>query len=138
MLENIEPGQIVEFIGRTSTALEQAHTKLAAYAVVDQQRADVLALIPDAVQAMLDNKRIDPEQKTAAIAALQDPVRALQILIKVAAHRNAEEKAQTIGRPVDSQFGKTGSVTPLGAPRGDTVRGSDALIFERFLGLNIA
>lgn len=71
-------------------------------AMLEEKKAQdnkIAALVPQAVESLLANERIEPGQKEAAALALQDPVRALEILIKVAYHRNQTEKAK-IGSPV--------------------------------------
>ncbi len=56
-------------------------------------------LIPLAVQALLENERIEPHEKEAAAQVLQDPTKVLEILIRTAQHRNDNERP-SLGTPV--------------------------------------
>jgi hypothetical protein len=47
----------------------------------------------------VDNERIEAHQKEALAAALQDPVRAMELVIKLASHKNAAEMSR-LGTPV--------------------------------------
>jgi len=93
-----------------TAALVQAQTS---------QEEKVAKLIPLAVQALLDNERIEPTQKEAAVAALKDPARVLEILIKTAHHRSRTEQSH-LGHPVDPKTkqgsSKNGSASSNGKP----------------------
>jgi hypothetical protein len=54
-----------------------------------------------AVDALVKNDRITEGQKAQAAELLRDPVQALDLMAKVAAHRNAEELGN-LGTPVDN------------------------------------
>jgi hypothetical protein len=89
------PEKVVDYIGFSSAALEKAAAQLQH---VDQQRQKVAALIPAAVDALISGERIDENQRAKAAEALRDPVKVLEILTKVAVHRNTTER--TLGQPV--------------------------------------
>jgi hypothetical protein len=89
------PEKVVEYIGYSSAALEKAAADIAAR---EAQQTKVAELIPTAVDALVSGERIDEEQREKAAEALADPVRCLEILTKVAVHRNASERA--LGQPV--------------------------------------
>lgn len=64
----------------------------------EAQENSVNKLIPLAVNALLENERIEAHEKEAAAQILRDPVKVLEILIKTARHRNDAERAQ-LGKP---------------------------------------
>lgn len=128
--------KIVDYIGFSDAAMTKAA------AVIDTQRSQaekVAALIPTAVQTCVENERIEPHQKEALAKALQDPVRAVELVIKLAAHKNAAEVAR-IGTPVAST--KTAGYDPAGSltsgyvgARDGRLKQSDINLFTK-LGLN--
>lgn len=85
------PEKVVEYVGYTGAVIEKA---AAQENRLKAQRAKVAALIPAAVNALVANGRIREDQCTKAAEALADPVQALELLTKVAAHRTADELAQ--------------------------------------------
>jgi hypothetical protein len=89
------PEKVIEYIGYSSAALEKAAQDMAAR---EAQKTKVAELIPAAVDALVSGERIDEDQREKAAAALADPVKVLEILTKVAVHRNASERA--LGQPV--------------------------------------
>lgn len=95
------PEKVIEHIGYSSAALEKAAAEKAAW---EAQQQKVAALIPAAVDALVSGERIEEDQRQKAAEALRDPVKALEILTKVAVHRNASERA--LGQPVAGD-GKT-------------------------------
>ncbi len=117
------PQKVVEYIGYSSAALEKAAQELSQ---VDAQRQKVAALIPKAVEACLAHERIEPSEKQALAAALTDPVKALELLTKLAGHRNPAEQA-ALGAPTATvkAAGHTGR-------RAEPLRASDAKLFTDF------
>lgn len=89
------PEKVIEHIGYSSAGLQKAAAALAAQEAQQQKAA---GLIPAAVDALVSGERIDEDQREKAAAALADPVKCLEILTKVAVHRNASERA--LGQPV--------------------------------------
>lgn len=89
------PEKVIEYIGYSSAALEKA---AAHEQRIKQQREKVAALIPAAVDALVAGERIEEDQREKAAAMLADPVQALEILTKVAVHRNTSERP--LGQPV--------------------------------------
>ena len=89
------PEKMLDYIMVTDTIMQKT-----AALVTEKEAQDkkITKLIPAAVQALLDNERIEPHQKEAAAKALKDPSKVLEILIKTAAHRNDAERAQ-LGKP---------------------------------------
>lgn len=127
---------MVDYIGYSDAAM----TKAAAVIKEREEQAEKLAhLIPEAVKACLANERIEPHQKEALAKALENPVRAVELVIKLAAHKNAAEMAR-LGTPVAST--KTAGYDPstsltsgyVGA-RDGKLKDSDVRLF-RGLGLN--
>ena len=92
------PEKVLDFIGYSTAALEKADAMLQSH---EKQAADCAALIPTAVAALVDHERIREDQREKAAELLKDPVKTLQLLIKVAGHRNAQELAH-LGTGVDS------------------------------------
>lgn len=84
------PEKVIEYIGYSSAALEKA-AELKRQG--DEQQQKIAALIPAAVDALVSGERIDESQREKAAEVLKDPVKALEMLTKVAIHRNASEQA---------------------------------------------
>jgi len=120
--------KLVEYISVTNAAMEKA---AAVHDRMEKQAAAIEALLPTCVQALLDNERIEPHQEKQAMQALRDPVKALEILTKVAAHRNDAEK-QHLGTGVDQTVTKTAST----GTSGSSLRESDQRLWAG-LGLPV-
>ena len=127
--------KIVDYIGYSDAAM----TKAAAVLKEKEEHAEKLAsLIPEAVKACVENERIEPHQKEALADALANPVRAMELVIKLAAHRNAAEMSR-LGTPVSTKsagYDPSNSLTSgyVGA-RDGKLRASDIKLFQG-LGLN--
>jgi hypothetical protein len=93
--------RVLEYIEVTGAIFEKVAAMLADKTA---QQTRIAALIPGAVKELLANERIQPHEKDAATRVLLDPVKALEVLTKTAAHRNDTERAQ-IGKP-DGQVKK--------------------------------
>ena len=130
--------KVVDLCGHTAEALEKAA------AVVerdDQAQVKMAELAPKVAQVLADNGRIYPSQIKAATQQLMNPVRCLEILEKVASHRNENELSRLgEGVPADGAE-KTASHNPqnsltnphVGA-RTTMVKQSDVVLHQR-LGL---
>lgn len=127
--------KIVDYIGYSDVAM----TKAAAVLQERDAQAEKLAqLIPQAVTACVQNERIEAHQKEALANALRDPVRAMELVIKLAAHKNAAEMSR-LGTPVAEKaasYDPAGSLTSgyVGA-RDGRLKASDIKLFTG-LGLN--
>lgn len=127
--------KIIDYIGYSDAAM----TKAAAAEQAQVETSEKLAhLIPEAVKACVENERIESHQKEALAAALQDPVRTMELVIKLAAHKNAAEMAR-LGTPVATKtagYDPTASLTSgyVGA-RDGRLKASDVKLFTG-LGLN--
>lgn len=127
--------KIIDYIGYSDAAMTKAASVLRDR---DEQSEKVAALIPAAVKACVENERIEPHQKEALAAALQDPARAVELVIKLAAHKNAAELSR-LGTPVAEKaagYDPTNSLTSgyVGA-RDGRLKASDVKLFTG-LGLN--
>ena len=127
--------KIIDYIGYSDAAM----TKAAAAEKAQGEYNEKLAhLIPEAVKACVENERIEAHQKEALAAALQDPVRTMELVIKLAAHKNAAEMAR-LGTPTVTKtagYDPTSSLTSgyVGA-RDGRLKASDVKFFTG-LGLN--
>lgn len=128
--------KIVDYIGFSDAAMTKA---AATQAALNEQNEKVARLVPEAVKACVENERIEPHQKEALASALQDPVRTMELVIKLASHRNAAEVSR-LGTPVGQA--KTAGYDPsrsltsayVGA-RDNRLKQSDINLFTK-LGLN--
>lgn len=126
---------IVDYIGYSDAAM----TKAAAVIKEREEQTEKLAhLIPEAVKACLENERVEPHQKEALAKALENPVRTMELVIKLAAHKNAAELAR-LGTPVATKtagYDPSNSLTSgyVGA-RDGKLKASDIKLFQG-LGLN--
>jgi hypothetical protein len=127
--------KIVDYIGYSDAAM----TKAAAVIKEREEQAEKLAhLIPEAVKACVENERIEPHQKEALAKALENPVRAVELVVKLASHRNAAEMSR-LGTPVTEKaasYDPSNSLTSgyVGA-RDGKLKASDIKLFQG-LGLN--
>lgn len=134
--KNVLVQKVIDYIGFSDVAMSKAAEVIKTR---DEQQAKVASLIPEAVKACAENERIEPHQKEALAAALQDPVRAMELIVKLASHRNAAELSR-IGTPTTTQksasYDPNTSVTSsyVGA-RDGKLRASDIKLFTG-LGLN--
>jgi hypothetical protein len=134
--KNVLAQKVIDYIGFSDVAMSKAAEVIKTR---DEQQAKVAALIPEAVKACAENERIESHQKEALAAALQDPVRAMELIVKLASHRNAAELSR-IGTPTTTQksasYDPNNSVTSsyVGA-RDGKLRASDIKLFTG-LGLN--
>lgn len=133
------PEKVVEYIGFSAAALEKA---AAVMTQTERAKQACLALIPKAVDALVNGERITPEQREKAAQILADPAQTLELLIKVAGHRNAQELGH-LGTPVNGQTKTAGAIAQdpsasLSSPhvgrRTTMVKQSDVNLFSR-LGL---
>ena len=102
--------KVIEQIAWSSAALDKAESALSEKQAMEQKCAE---LIPAVVDALARNERIDEHEKQAAADMLQDPVKALEILEKVAEHRTGTESGQ-LGTPTGNV--KTASYNSLTSP----------------------
>ena len=82
------PEKVLQQIQISDTALTKA---AAAEAAHQEKQAQVEALIPQVVDTMVQFERINPTQKEKLAEMLKDPVTVLELMMKVAGHRNKEE-----------------------------------------------
>ena len=83
--------KVLEQIRVSDTVLQKA---AAAEKTQQEKQAEVAARIPDVVDALLRNERIQPSQQEKLAGMLHDPVKVLELMVKVADHRNADEVAK--------------------------------------------
>ncbi len=128
--------KVIDYIGFSDAAMTKAASVLTAQEAAQEK---VARLIPEAVKACVENERIEAHQKEALAAALQDPVRAMELVIKLASHKNSAEMAR-LGTPVSSVktagYDPSSSLTSgyVGA-RDGRLKASDVKLFTG-LGLN--
>ena len=90
--------KMLDYIMVTDTIMQKTAAMVTEKEAQDKK---ITKLIPAAVQALLDNERIEPHQKEAAAKALKDPSKVLEILIKTAAHRNDAYRAGRVQHRCD-------------------------------------
>ncbi len=90
------PEKVIEHIRVSDHALTKA---AAAEEATRAKQAEVDALIPQVCDVMVQFERITPQQRDKLAEMLRDPAKTLELMIKVAGHRNADELAQ-LGRGV--------------------------------------
>lgn len=126
--------KVLSYIECTGTALAKAEKVAQEKNAQDEQLSK---LIPDTVEKLLRNGRIEPHQKQAAADLLRDPVKALEILGRTAEHRNDEETMR-LGTQVNTKAASAhvpGSInSPYVGARTSQDKDSDRILFER-LGL---
>lgn len=83
--------KVLEQIRVSDTILQKA---AAAEKQQEEKKAAVAARIPEVVDALLRNERIQPSQQEKLAGLLEDPAKVLELMIKVADHRNADEVAK--------------------------------------------
>jgi len=128
--------KVIDYIGYSDAALTKAAS---AIQTQEEQTEKLASLIPAAVAACVENERIESHQKEALEKALHDPVRTMELVVKLAGHKNAAEMAR-LGTPVGQQkaasYDPTASLTSgyVGA-RDGRLKASDIKLFTG-LGLN--
>jgi hypothetical protein len=125
------PQKVLDYIKKSGALVEQAEKQAAAQA---QKEAAVAALIPDVVDSLVSNGRIPSELRDKAAEQLKDPVKTLEILASVAAHRTDAELAH-LGTPEKSASSRNGKgEDPYVGRISSEPRESDSLLMERILG----
>ena len=127
--------KMLDYIKRTGPIVAAAEKQAAERM---QKDAAVTALIPDVVNALIENGRISEGLREKAAKHLTDHVKTLELLASVAAHRTDAELAH-LGTPGGGQqksaSAKVDERTPfVGAHVPEEDRASSSLLFERILG----
>jgi len=128
--------KVIDYIGYSDAALTKAASVLAEK---EAQAEKLAALIPAAVAACVEHERVEPHQKEALEKALHDPVRTMELVVKLAGHKNAAEMSR-LGTPVGQEkaasYDPSNSLTSgyVGA-RDYRLKASDVKLFTG-LGLN--
>ncbi len=121
--------EVVELIKETSVLLTGVEKR----AQEEREKAaQVRAMIPQAVDAMIEHGHISEILREKAAEQLVDHARAIEILASVAANR--EEKSGKLGNPGEKTE-KAASFGPSSfrdAPNYGEVRESDRYIFEKY------
>lgn len=129
------PEKVLDFIEVAGIVMDKSAAMVAHKVAQDKKCAE---LIPHAVEALIQNERIEPHEKAAAERVLTDPVKVLELLIKTAAHRNDSERAK-LGQPAEGIQKKASNYNSLNdAYVGRRVRPGESesdRAFKRGLGL---
>lgn len=133
-IENMStPQKVVEFVALASSQLDKA---LQQDQVKEAQDKAISDLVPSVVKELILHGRIQQHQEKDACEALKDPVRALELLRKLASHKNQDEMSQ-LGESIP-QAGKqkiASTANPFVGARGNgDLKESDMALF-RGLGL---
>lgn len=98
--------KVIQHVKLTDFALEKAAS---AEKQATEKQAQVAAIIPRVVDAMVQHERIFPAQREKLAEMLKDPAAALELMIKLAGHRNPEEAAKLgSGVPANGQTKQAG------------------------------
>lgn len=129
------PEKVIAHITVSDAAMQKA---AAIEKTAATKQAQISKMIPQVVDALVANERITPAQREKVAAMLADPVKALDLLIKTAAHKNAAEMAH-LGSPVKQASANANSnynslTTPHVGARTTREKASSAALF-RGLGL---
>jgi hypothetical protein len=128
------PEKVLDFVDMSAAMAEKAASMLSKNEQMEKQAAD---LIPTAVDELLKAKLIEPEEKQAALEALKDPVRTLQILIKTSRAKQ-DDNAITLGQPHSNGTEKRANAGPgpyAGRRRGEGEESeSDRVFRARLMG----
>lgn len=90
--------KVIEQIQVSSLGMEKAAAELKRHRT---KQAEVDQLIPQVCEALIQHERVRPDQREKLAESLQDPTQVLQLMIKLAGHRNSEELAK-LGHGVDA------------------------------------
>jgi hypothetical protein len=135
------PEKVIEHLTLSAQAMQKA-AQMEKSAAVKQAQVD--KLIPQVVETMLKHERINPDQQVKLAEMLKDPAQTLELLIKVAGHRNKDELAR-LGDPMNKTASANGRpahnpanslTSPHVGARTTMVKQSDHSLF-RGLGLSI-
>jgi len=85
------PEKVIQHVSATSAALEKAASLERA---TTEKQAQVESLIPKVCDVMIEHERIAPGEREKLAERLRDPVAVLELLTKVADHRNHDELAR--------------------------------------------
>lgn len=88
---NSLPERVIQQIQASAAGMDKA---AAVIRKNQEKQAAIKALIPQVVDTMVKNERIFPNQREKLAETLQDPVKVMELLIKVAGHRNNDELAR--------------------------------------------
>jgi hypothetical protein len=127
------PQQVVDLIHCNKAALEKAAQAANKQAAVD---AAVAALIPTAVETCIKHERIDPAVAEKMAASLKDHAQCVELIIKLAKHRNASEitMGSAVASPATTKTANDNS-NYMGR-RGGGMKESDRKLFQG-LGLPV-
>ena len=97
MLNNMERDQLIyELIGSAQAGMAKA---AAIQQAQNQRQQEAEALIPQVINALVENQRIAPGEAIKVASWLRNPTAALQFMAEIAAHDNRMPSSH-IGRPV--------------------------------------
>ncbi len=120
---------VLEHIKCSHAALDAANVEFTKLA---EQRKAADALIPDVVEALVKNERIEPSQREKAAEMLKDPVKVLQVLQK-AADANNTTKPKALGAPAPGAEKTAGAGRPRYTGERTSEKTAADVAFERAL-----
>lgn len=133
MTANLQTNQkVLDYVKRSGALIAAAEKRAAAWA---QKEAAVAALIPDVVEALIANNKIDERLREKAAKHLADPVSALELLASVAAFKRPEELGH-LGRADGQQKSASAKTNSpyVGAIIPEEERASGRALVEAILG----
>ena len=123
--------KVLAYIESTGKLIAAAEKK----ASLDKDtQTKVAALIPQAVDSLISNNRVEEKYSEKLASLLTDPVSALEILISTANHRNVEESPLGDSVQSEKRAYANNSDSPFCGMKTASERESDRVFKERILG----
>lgn len=128
--------EVVDYLTASSAFIEKSAAEEQRRSAQDKRAAE---MIPQAVDALVQNGFAREQQREKLAKVLTDPARVLEVLIETATFNKEASGAQVLGSPAPASEKRASSLTDprVGARRGDNspYRESDMALFKHFPNL---